>query len=878
MELAGVLYRWFDVHFYKAYDAILRYEGNNSGPFTSILEQNTVTVVDIGAGIGTFSIALADYVFQNSSEKNGPRELNIVLVEPQALHHAYARWFFDRIAEFSGINIHVDIVPSLFPTADCLDKLAKVLTRLPRDFLIVSMSNLLHWVWNPYREQADFILSVIHRVQPLYAVLFSIESKDNVFRTLSRGLKRLYRFLAQENDLCFCVGPRESTVSYRHFRGSYYSTLGDTYTNKYLHGVTIFNSGLSAMGTLENLRVAYFKSRMALRSEFPCDEVAIKLFEAHLESILKRCACTLKGGFNFSVRPLHYLAPKSSKEFRLRIMDNLFDSLLATAFLDVYGRRTDRDFLNVSCGNRINPQIKSEYIYRHFWHAWYHKFIVPLTRAPRKFRYYCHRDIASFYPTVNRTTLLAKLLELLPPSDVRLRNFVKSLICRSYPDHEPGYGLPQGPVASGFLANLYLHEIDELMGSIPDLFYRRYVDDFYMLGESQERLRKYAAILGDCLARLGLRLAKDKTEYGATTELHLQYRDPTLDGLDKRLRNTLRMLYTIVSEEYLRMYRIKPQEFLHWYSGCLRELGIWVSPEWLHRKIRYQRSRFHTLRAVGSWLLRKTVNLPPLGDTLPPPREWAEWFRRRNPFFCRSIEVIRQKIEDGLRDLYDRYHTRLETLAGSEKNRVRSRFRFYTFRASVLIVPGSEEILRELALEPWLCSIAVLRSYPNVLAYVVRKFHDLSPYMRSAALWAIGETRNPKFCNFLADVLVNRESSLMVKLMASQALLRIGAADGLDARQLEEEIRMALDRPVLLKNLILLWGAFCRDTTDSKLLEEVRRRCPSLPEQERWPIEQALEAMSEGVRIISSLDVMPDWLAPEDYPDYEGVPEIDSIS
>ena len=49
-QLAGVVYRHFDVHFYKALDAITRYEAVNPGPFTSILRQEQITVVDLGRG------------------------------------------------------------------------------------------------------------------------------------------------------------------------------------------------------------------------------------------------------------------------------------------------------------------------------------------------------------------------------------------------------------------------------------------------------------------------------------------------------------------------------------------------------------------------------------------------------------------------------------------------------------------------------------------------------------------------------------------------------------------------------------------------------------------------------------------------------------
>lgn len=887
-ELAGVIYRHFDVHFYKALDAITRYEEGNPGPFTSILRQNEVTVVDLGAGIGTFSTALVDFLHQKRGDAS-IRRLNVVLVEPNAMWHRYSRWLFGEMKGYIGFDVRLEIVSARFPEADCLAQTIKLLENMSREFLIIGMSNLLSWLKNTYQEQASFLLALIQISSPLYGLLLSIEPKDKVFRKMFRKLsskmKSLYSILAQQNEACSCTGPKAIRVYYRHFPKSYYGERGyQVYHNWYLSGFAVFKSGLAALGNLDNLRTAYFKARMALRREFPCDEVAIKLFESHLDLELERCAQTLKNGYKFCPNPLHYKSPKNEKEYRIRIMDNVHDSLVATAFLDLYGRRLDKDFLDVSCGNRINPERHSEYIYVHFWYAWYHRFILPLLRnAPNNYRYYCHLDIASFYPNVNQTLLLKKLLNLLPGQDTGLKNLLVSLILRNYRDHKPKHGLPQGPVTSGFLANLYLHEVDEAMQTFSTLFYRRYVDDFYLLGETKEHLRQCIVVLGAYLGRLGLRLKEEKSEFGARSELYSRYCDPRLDRLDRRLRNTLRRLYAAVAEnrEYLHIWQNMPQEFFVWYANCLRELGLMVSPQWLHRKICYQRhKRLSALRQLGNHLFGKRVTLPPLGGNLSDPRHWAEVFRKRNPAFCRSLELIRHEVKIGLEKLYKEYYPRFEELPLAEQGRVKSHLRFYTYRASVLIVPEITGILEKLAWQPWLCSIAVLRTYPEVLRKLVANFRGLSPYMRSAALWAMGEARCGDFADFLGQVILDRSSPLLVKLMASQAMLRIGSVSRLGRVALENEMKRALNREeyIYLKNLILLWGAHGEKPEDSQVVQEIREKSAQLRDHDRWLIESALESMSEGLNIMSALDVMPDWIEPEEYPEWEDVPEIVPLS
>ncbi|MGI9953430.1 hypothetical protein V3F56_13800 [Moorellaceae bacterium AZ2] len=197
-----------------------------------------------------------------------------------------------------------------------------------------------------------------------------------------------------------------------------------------------------------------------------------------------------------------------------------------------------------------------------------------------------------------------------------------------------------------------------------------------------------------------------------------------------------------------------------------------------------------------------------------------------------------------------------------------------------MIVPGIEKIIQDLVRHPWLCNLAVLRAYPDVLAETAQNFQNLSPYLRSAVLWAIGEARDFRFSNFLVQALFDRNSSLVVKLMASQALLRTGGPVKLDLSCLEKEIEAALSKEQfsLLKNLILLWGMFWKEPGKSKILEEVRKKCACFPEHERWPVELALANVTRGVEIVSSLDIVPDWLLPEEYPEYEDIPEFTPIS
>ena len=74
-----------------------------------------------------------------------------------------------------------------------------------------------------------------------------------------------------------------------------------------------------------------------------------------------------------------------------------------------------------------------------------------------------------------------------------------------------GKGLPIGNLTSQFFANVYLNELDQFVKHVLKIkYYVRYVDDFVIMHEDKERLRKWlAAIKQFLLEKLGLRLKNE---------------------------------------------------------------------------------------------------------------------------------------------------------------------------------------------------------------------------------------------------------------------------------------------------------------------------------------------------------------------------------
>lgn len=72
-------------------------------------------------------------------------------------------------------------------------------------------------------------------------------------------------------------------------------------------------------------------------------------------------------------------------------------------------------------------------------------------------------------------------------------------------------GIPQGAVISPLLANIYLHEFDELV-TATDLKLVRYADDFIVLAPTQERILQAKVEIVNLLESMGLTMHTEKTQ------------------------------------------------------------------------------------------------------------------------------------------------------------------------------------------------------------------------------------------------------------------------------------------------------------------------------------------------------------------------------
>ena len=161
-------------------------------------------------------------------------------------------------------------------------------------------------------------------------------------------------------------------------------------------------------------------------------------------------------------------------------------------------------------------------------------------------------DIADFFPSIDHAQLLARLDEILPRRDQRLRGLLADILACGY-SHGNGAaeartrGLPLGSPLSPLLANLYLDRFDARIG-MEGVRLIRYADDFIILTQGIEAAHRLLGLASATLSDMGLALNLDKTavrpiaegftflgiRFGADAEAEAYTRE-TADALKKPL-------------------------------------------------------------------------------------------------------------------------------------------------------------------------------------------------------------------------------------------------------------------------------------------------------------------------------------------------------
>jgi len=231
-----------------------------------------------------------------------------------------------------------------------------------------------------------------------------------------------------------------------------------------------YNNLYEKLISIENLLLAYKKARKGkTKKEY------VQEFEENFHKNIKTLQKELLKE-TYLPKPLKTFIirdPKTRKisksEFKDRIIHHALCNIIEPLF--------ERGFIYDSCANQKNKGIL-------FAIKRFEKYKRKVTKNLTSKGYCLKADIKHYFKEVDRKIIFKIIRKKIKCK--KTLNLIKKIL----DNFEGQKGMPLGNLTSQFFANVYLNELDKfLKHKLKANYYVRYVDDFILLHESEERLK-----------------------------------------------------------------------------------------------------------------------------------------------------------------------------------------------------------------------------------------------------------------------------------------------------------------------------------------------------------------------------------------------------
>lgn len=257
------------------------------------------------------------------------------------------------------------------------------------------------------------------------------------------------------------------------------------------------------------------------------DQVGLRAFGASLEVNCSKLSEKIISGNFKPQRGFKFYVPKASYTNRTKTLLFAEDAIVYQAIADTIGFEsydTLSEQESFVFGSVLSEEVKKgptilneedpNYFFFKFWKNLFKSFKESIIHSIEvdKAQYKFETDITGFFDCIPHYNLLTKLSERFKVEDEILDLLSKCLNIWSGTKESitPGVGIPQGPLPSFLLANLLLHDLDELIISEGFKYYR-YMDDIKIYGYEERELVKALVLIDKYLKGNGLSINSKKT-------------------------------------------------------------------------------------------------------------------------------------------------------------------------------------------------------------------------------------------------------------------------------------------------------------------------------------------------------------------------------
>ncbi|MCC2598431.1 RNA-directed DNA polymerase [Sphingobacterium sp. FBM7-1] len=256
------------------------------------------------------------------------------------------------------------------------------------------------------------------------------------------------------------------------------------------------------------------------------DYWGIEIYNVKLDENLKMLSDKIISGHFKPSRPFKYYEPKASGTHRTKTILPLEDAIVYQALAnkiatDKYALLADNN--GFVFGSVLHPEVekgtdildneKAEYFFFEYYLPHYNKFVDSVNHEIENLnvRYKLETDITGFFDCIPHSKLLMVLHKYnVEPEILDFLENCLNLYSGTRDSITPGVGIPQGPAASFFFANIFLSELDARLNRLGYSYYR-YMDDIRIYEEDEDQLYDALVLIDNYLKGNGLSLNSKKT-------------------------------------------------------------------------------------------------------------------------------------------------------------------------------------------------------------------------------------------------------------------------------------------------------------------------------------------------------------------------------
>ncbi len=233
------------------------------------------------------------------------------------------------------------------------------------------------------------------------------------------------------------------------------------------------------------------------------DYFGISVFNSSLTHNLNNLTEELKAGKYKPARPFKYFEPKINGTQRTKTVLGIKDAIVYQAIANHVAEITYNYFSETRhfvFGSVLNPDVKKgvklleedviDYYFFEYYVSLYNRFVQSINETvdKRSIKYRLETDITSFFDTIPHSTLIIELNQFKIDNDIlELLGKCLNFWSGTRDSQTIGVGIPQGPAASYFFANLILDSLDRLAMK-NGLTYYRFMDDIRIYDSNKNTL------------------------------------------------------------------------------------------------------------------------------------------------------------------------------------------------------------------------------------------------------------------------------------------------------------------------------------------------------------------------------------------------------